>query len=336
MANLHIANVWINGLLQAFKRLGLDVAALGRGIEAISSDGHLAGQLDLVDARTLWHRAVIQNDDPLLGVKVGLLQNPRSAGMLVPIILHSPSVRVALEHMAQFQTLISESGSYRVQTVVVNDEVLLACEYVPVPCSVAIHPQQVLSVIAGTVAMIRLASGGGVDLAKLYVPPLLDIDAIARVLACPVESREGNITMLIPEHQLDETIVGRDEHLYQLNLRYAEGLQRTTRVGQFFLDQVKDLINGEAPAVMTIDHVAGALEMHKRVLQRNLSEQGTSFRTLKESVLKERALALLIGERLEVASTAERLGYSDASSFHRAFKAWFGDTPRHFMVHRCF
>lgn len=336
MANLHIANVWINGLLQAFKRLGLDVAALGRGIEAISNDGRLTGQLDLVDARALWHRAVMQSRDPLLGVNVGLLQNPRSAGMLVPIILHSPSVRVAFEHMAQFQTLISESGSYRVQTVVVNGEAFLACEYVSVPCSVAIHPQQVLSVIAGTVAMIRLASGGGVDLAQLYLPPELDANAIASVLACPVESREGNITMLIPEQQLDEEIVGRDEHLYQLNLSYAEGLQLTTRVGQFFLEQVKGLINGEAPAMMTIDRVADALEMHKRVLQRNLSEQGTSFRKLKESVLKERALALLIGEGCGVTSIAERLGYSDSSSFHRAFKAWFGDTPRHFKAHRRF
>jgi AraC-like DNA-binding protein len=107
-------------------------------------------------------------------------------------------------------------------------------------------------------------------------------------------------------------------------------LLRAKRVGQHLIDQIKSAIDIEQPARVSIEDVSARLDLHHRGLQRNLKEQGTSFRQLKESLLKERTLELLVSQRLDIDTIAEQLGYSDASTFHRAFKAWFDVTPKQF------
>jgi AraC-like DNA-binding protein len=72
--------------------------------------------------------------------------------------------------------------------------------------------------------------------------------------------------------------------------------------------------------------VAKALGMSVATLRRRLTEEGASFRALRNEALRDTALRLLEGD-LPLAAVAERLGFSDVRSFGRAFKAWTGTTP---------
>jgi AraC-like DNA-binding protein len=63
------------------------------------------------------------------------------------------------------------------------------------------------------------------------------------------------------------------------------------------------------------------------VLQRQLENAGTSFRKLKDEVLKEHALSA-INQATDIKTIAEQLGYTELSGFYRIFKGWFGITPK--------
>lgn len=76
------------------------------------------------------------------------------------------------------------------------------------------------------------------------------------------------------------------------------------------------------------DQVARALHLSQRTLRRQLSQQGQSFQGILDSLRRQLASELLTGSTMKVADIAERLGYSDASSFRRAFKLWCGRTPQ--------
>ena len=80
-------------------------------------------------------------------------------------------------------------------------------------------------------------------------------------------------------------------------------------------------------ARLSIDQVAGALQLSVRTLRRRLSEEGTSFRELCERVRVQMAQNLLAERGMTVAAAAERLGFSDARTFRRAFKRWLGQIP---------
>ncbi|WP_259697768.1 helix-turn-helix transcriptional regulator [Pseudomonas protegens] len=64
-----------------------------------------------------------------------------------------------------------------------------------------------------------------------------------------------------------------------------------------------------------------------RTLKRRLQEEGTSYRQLQSQHRSARALELLGNPALSLTQIAERLGFSDLSSFSQSFKRWFGVAP---------
>lgn len=77
-----------------------------------------------------------------------------------------------------------------------------------------------------------------------------------------------------------------------------------------------------------IETVADRLAVHPRTLQRMLREQGSSFSDLLESVRQTVATERLRNSDISIIQLSDYLGYADNTAFTRAFKRWFGSTPR--------
>lgn len=73
--------------------------------------------------------------------------------------------------------------------------------------------------------------------------------------------------------------------------------------------------------------IARGLGMSARSFHRRLSEHGLSFHALTDLTRQELAEGLLRDEKYSLAEVAFLTGFSEQSSFTRAFKRWVGDTP---------
>lgn len=75
------------------------------------------------------------------------------------------------------------------------------------------------------------------------------------------------------------------------------------------------------------EEVAVELDLSVRTLSRRLREEGATLIALTEALRLERAELLLVGSDLPLGKVAEQLGYSDLSTFSRAFKRARGVSP---------
>lgn len=84
-----------------------------------------------------------------------------------------------------------------------------------------------------------------------------------------------------------------------------------------------------APLNMAPDlhQAARALGLSDRTLKRRLQDEGISYRMLLAEVRGNQANQLLKDETLTLTQIAERMGFSDLSSFSQAYKRWFGVAP---------
>ncbi|WP_417209015.1 AraC family transcriptional regulator [Antarctobacter sp.] len=73
--------------------------------------------------------------------------------------------------------------------------------------------------------------------------------------------------------------------------------------------------------------VARQLGLSRRSLRRRLADEGTSFAEILGQCRDLRAMTLLAKTGLPIPEIADRLGYSEASSFERAFRRRTGQTP---------
>ena len=96
--------------------------------------------------------------------------------------------------------------------------------------------------------------------------------------------------------------------------------------------QVRAVLRNAQGRYPNLEAVAARLHMSSRTLKRKLKEHGSSFHQLLEAARRAESIRLLRTTSLSVEQIAERLGYSDASNFCRAFRKWTAATPNLFRA----
>jgi AraC-like DNA-binding protein len=98
--------------------------------------------------------------------------------------------------------------------------------------------------------------------------------------------------------------------------------------GTSVADQVRKILErGLRGPWPTADEAAAKLSMSTQNMRRLLRDEGTSVTRIKEDLLRDAAVTALVRGDETVSQLAERLGFSEPSAFHRAFRRWTGSAP---------
>ena len=99
------------------------------------------------------------------------------------------------------------------------------------------------------------------------------------------------------------------------------------------IDDIKAQIKGDIKSgPVSIKSISTKLAMSERTLRRRLSEEDTSFRELLAICRRDLAEIYMQDKRMTLAQIAQSLSFGDQSSFSRAFKDWFGVSPREYRL----
>jgi AraC-like DNA-binding protein len=149
---------------------------------------------------------------------------------------------------------------------------------------------------------------------KLYGTPLAYVFPLAEI---HVDERAWHLELQ-----------GADAYLHATLRQLAEQLG-LARPGDTDLEQaVRARLRGTLAQQRATSHrLAELLGVSERTLQRRLSKRGQSFTGLVEEFRREEAARLLIDKRRSVGEVAGLLGYTEQTSFTRAFRRWTGMAP---------
>lgn len=84
----------------------------------------------------------------------------------------------------------------------------------------------------------------------------------------------------------------------------------------------------------TLEQVAGEFNVNLARLRRSLRREGFTYQELKDEARRLISFELLQTTSNSIAEVAHKVGFAEASAFHRAFKQWTGESPGSFRL-RC-
>lgn len=123
-----------------------------------------------------------------------------------------------------------------------------------------------------------------------------------------------------------------DADIYQLLYGIAEQRNQSAKRAIAYSVRVHEVLaRHPMPHRVSIEDIAEELELSARSLRRRLAEEGASFRGITKDACAAVALRLFANDEQRVQDVAETMGFSNSSSFYRAFKQWTGTTPRKYL-----
>ncbi|MEQ8262902.1 AraC family transcriptional regulator ligand-binding domain-containing protein [Pseudohaliea sp.] len=152
------------------------------------------------------------------------------------------------------------------------------------------------------------------------------------MMGCPIRYHGNGVTLVYPEVVAD--LPSRQPPLAAWRRGIYEVLleQLRERPSQFHDDELVDYVQRALrQGVQSQAAIASSIGMSVATLRRQLARRDTDFRRLRDRVIAEDAVQLLhAGYTTE--GIAEKLGFSDARSFRRAFQRVLGLSPGQFRA----
>jgi AraC-like DNA-binding protein len=325
VAGRTVAIQFVRAAMESAQRYGIDVA------EALREAG-ISQQLIGQDAtrvtraqanrvvRALWNAT----DDELLGV--GPKPLPRGTFRMWTLgLIHAPDLHTALQRLVEFAaigtgfdaveiidyghvTRFSFNPGGRTQTDQLVIDIVMAVAHrfagwligeqialnsVELPITEPPHAAEYL-LIYGVAPMFG-AAGAAITFDNRY-------------LSAPLVRSEDELAEFIRSSPND--LLFRQDYNPTTSSRVRKMLERSR--------------HDEA---ITTEDAAKRLTVSAQHLRRLLRDEGTSFRAIKEEILRDEAIASLVRGGETVEDLSDRLGFSEPSAFRRAFRRWTGSPP---------
>jgi AraC-like DNA-binding protein len=277
-------------------------------------------------AASVWRRAVEATGDPHLGLHVAELVDVRAFQhldfeteyVLFQLAAVSATVDEALERLGRFFPL--SYGSHRL--VLARSAARVEARIEP---SAPLPPAMIDHALAWIARALCL--GAAVPVAPLEVQlthSMARVDEHVRVFGGPVRFGASVNALVLHPDAMSAPMGGHRPALAERLVERCEAQARELDLAPL-ADRVRRVVTDD-PGV-TSERIAARLGMSVRTLARRLRSEGTSVQALIDEARAALAHRYLVVERLPIYEVANRLSFSEPSTFHRAFRRWYGCAP---------
>ncbi len=159
------------------------------------------------------------------------------------------------------------------------------------------------------------------------------LDEYKRIFQSRLSFRQKHNEILLKSSQLTLPLLQANPGLNNMFGTYANERRKTINNQKSYPEKVSNLLIQElqkkTPDIVSIACILG---VSKRTLQRKLKEAGTSYSEVLKSTKINLSLHLLQNTDISIDKIVYRAGFSDKTTFYRAFKNWTGLTPREYRL----
>lgn len=296
------------------QQVGMDPAGLKTGNNRYSQEM----------VSRLWRAAVQETADPYFGLKVAAQIRPSTFSVVGYAMSCSATLGDALHRFARYAKLISSSAT--VSLAEDDHRLSLTFSFDTGGAPPIFHT--IDTVLAGLVCFSSWIAGKQVVPIEVHFKHERpsDMTAYTKILKCPIHFEQQEDCLVFNSSDMKRPILSADEQLAALLDSMA--ITQMAQLSERFSKKVRNcLLKQFADGEISRRGTAELMHMTERTLLRRLKDEGTTFQEVLDRLREELAYEYLRSSDITVQTVSSMLGFSDASTFSRAFKRWTGRRP---------
>lgn len=328
MVEHRCTTVTVRMVLKAVESTGVDTDELLNlaGIDRETAE-HPDGEVSFSQMRAFWQNAFRLSGDPLLGMHTAQHVEIGDYKYLDYLTIHAATVGASIQNICRYTALINTWINWEIQER--NDEIAVCMT----STAGMISPHAYEFVFSFVTKRMRqiITEDWVPKLVYFPFPPPADSQPHNDYFRTALQYEAPVGKLVISRESWSEPLPSSDQQLMSVldehaRMMLAQRPMPDDFVGQVRKEIVRELHGGDALR----SNVAEKLSMSPRTLQRRLDKQGVVYADLVDEVRTELAKTKLQASDLSLPEIGFLLGFSEQSSFNRAFKRWTGKTPREY------
>ena len=318
-------------LLDRAEHLGLPRDKLGDAAGIKEEDlRECDARVPLTRFNQLWRAIIEEDQDPTIGIRLGSMFRIRDAGLVGYAMLHSATLGDAIKRFVDYSHIIEDTAFLTIESH--EDRIHLTIEESPTLTGLR---QPIEADLATCVTCAREITEVATVPEEVWFPyPAPDNRAPYREIfgGTTLKFETKKAVLVVSGPQLELPVVEEDETLCSYLDEHAASILETLKTDSFSEKVRRAIWNELAAGRLTLKSVASSMALSARTLQRRLREEGVTFAVLLERFRERMAVELLQRRDLAIYEVAYLLGYSEPSTFFRAFRRWKKMSPREFRA----
>jgi len=309
---------------------GCPVGEILRNVNLAADKVHSPkSRISLAELMTACKNAIRLSSDKHLPYRIGTSIHISTYGMYGFAILCCPDFRKAMAFAELYHALAAPLA-----TIEFTEEEGIASWVIEPNARAATDPQIYRFItemqIGIHVSLMRDIMGAAFmpDRISLAYPKADDFGLAADQLGCRLSFASRTNQIMFRSAWLDQAANLGNKTTYPAVVALCDDLlnELKSRIGM--AGEIRALLLRNITNPPTLAAIAKLLDVSDRSLRRQLREQGISYRGLLDELRMQIALRYLRTTRLANEDIALALGFSDATSFRRAFRRWTNKSPR--------
>jgi AraC-like DNA-binding protein len=284
-------------------------------------------RIPLTDYQVLWNNAIAITNDSAFGLHLGENSDASEMGLVANVLIHEETFRDSLLQYVRLYSLVNDGFTLRFEEG--NEKAQLYFHHLS-PSFYHVSDMErtlVISLIRAQQFIhkdIRMSRVG-------FAHPKPDYgDEYMRIFGCAVEFDQADSFIEIPTEYLDYAPVRKNPYTRSALLSYSDSALNKINKGRFSTEVKDHIIDLLQHKKADVDEVAKRMHMSRHTLYRRLKSENITFQDLVEETRKENAIELVSSDHTSLSEVAFLLGFSELSSFSRAFKRWTGVSPKQY------
>ena len=294
--------------------------------------GIKAEHLNPADARiplpqlvALWHAAIEVTGKPTLALDLGANSHPDNAGIISLVCMNSPTLGEMMRRVIRYMHLIAESDRFEILDK--GKHIIFTFQIEAPECFTIYGIERTFAIALNWSRIFTGQTIKPIEMHFQYRAPDY-AEYYNTIFSAPVLFEQSHNAMILDKALLDLPGNSYNEYLDTILQQQADLLLSELISDNSIVKQVQKLIIERLPeGELNVDMVADNLHMSRRTLSRKLKEEGITFQQMAVQTKKELAINYLKQNNLSINDIAFLLGFSESSSFSRAFRRWFGNYP---------
>lgn len=268
-----------------------------------------------------------KTNNPNLAFDIGRSVPYQSLGILGYILLNASDLKDMIEKFHTYQKLVSqhlkfyfyEDEEYYKFAIYINGN-----KYIPVPSFHAeVHLSSILNILSQILGQKVIPAYTNFSYAKQG-----EMEKYEEVFGKEIYFEKDENAIFFKKDELDIPVNNADPAMLGFFESQANKIIKELENNSWFNKVEKEILKNIGDKQITIEFVASNLGVSVRTLQNYLKKESKKFNDALNKVRKNLSEHYMKNTTLDDVTISFLLGYSEVSSFYRAFKKWNGVSPK--------